>query len=113
MTCDSLLKQFLGEEVEALAPYGPCVTAGSLIVSVLDSHLVETLAHGLAVFVGYVLLSSHGEEELTELLVIIVGTLLQLGIILLAGTVCHKRLGILKPTTAEHTDIREEFGMHD
>ena len=79
------------------------MTAGSLIVAVLDAHLVETLAHDLAVFVGYVFLTTHGDIELTELIVVIVGTLLELCIIGFTRTVCHKRLGILKPTTAEYT----------
>ena len=58
----------------------------------LDAHLVETLAHSLAVFVCNVLRTAHGEEELTELLVVVLGTLLQFCIIHLTGTVCHERL---------------------
>ena len=79
----------------------------------LDAHLVETLAHSLAVLVGNIFLTTHSDIELTELLVVIFGTLLELCIIGFTRTVCHKRLGILKPTTAEYTYITEQLRMHD
>src|SRR5687767_14933428 len=54
-----LPEQQLGEVVQIVSPYWPCVAARVFTVSVLYSHLIKFCQHDLTVVVCDVFLSSH------------------------------------------------------
>ena len=88
------------------------MTTRSLEIRVLYANLVKALTHDAAVVKGNVLLSTHCDKELAELLIIVVRTCCQFLIVLLGThSVFHTLGSVSPPSAAKDTHIAEQFGM--